>query len=64
MPSIARISRAFLLEILMDNKQRIYKLIEELQDKLAGDWRVESLSVQRAVSDGKKVLLVEIELAE
>lgn len=48
----------------MDNKERIYKLIEELQDKLASDWQVESLSVERATSDGKKVLLVEIELAE
>ena len=49
----------------MTNKERIYKLIEELQDKLASDWNVDSVSAWRGVNgDGNKVFTLEIELSE
>jgi hypothetical protein len=49
----------------MDSKERIYKLIEELQDMLASGWNVDAVSVWRgANSEGSKVFTFEVELSE
>lgn len=64
MPSIARISRAFLLENKMDKQALVYKLIDELQALLGKGWVVETISAERLQSEGRNVVVYQIELAE
>ena len=47
----------------MDNKERVYKLLEEIQEKLAEGWQVNVLSRHILTSDkDTKVLAVELVL--
>ena len=47
----------------MDNKQRLYKLIEEIQDKLADGWEVDIISRHQFTNEtGNPFIAVELVL--
>lgn len=49
----------------MTNKQRLEKLIQELQEVSSDGWEILSISNYRMTGeDGKKIMIVELELTE
>lgn len=46
----------------MTNTERVYKLIEELQTKLADNWTVLAVAVDRSTSNDKPLVTYQIEL--
>jgi hypothetical protein len=48
----------------MDKQALVYKLIDELQALLGRGWIVETISAERLQSDGRNVVVYQIELAE
>ena len=47
----------------MDNKERLYKLIEDLQNKLADGWEVDIISTGKFTGDaGNPMMAIELVL--